>query len=68
MRYVAAEGPALISGATNSSFQHPYALSTLLPGLPLFTAPLNLSLPAGVLAHQIWGTWSGPLPVPASAP
>lgn len=53
---------ALISGATTSNFQHPYALSTLVQGLPLFTAPLNFSLPAGVLAHQIWGQWDGPLP------
>jgi len=58
---------ALISGATSSSFQYPYALTTLLQGLPLFTTPLDFSLPAGVLNHQIWGMWFGPLPVPSSS-
>jgi hypothetical protein len=53
---------ALINGATNSSFQHPYSLTTLLPGLPLFTAPLEPTFPATVFAHQLWGQFRGVLP------
>jgi hypothetical protein len=53
---------ALISGATNSDFQHPYSLTTLLPGVPLFTAPLEPGFPAAVFAHQLWGQFQGALP------
>jgi hypothetical protein len=62
----AAQVSALISGATNSSFQHPYSLTTLLPGVPLFTAPLELSLPTAVLDHQLWAPWFGILPIPVA--
>jgi hypothetical protein len=61
-----AQVSALINGATNSSFQHPYSLTTLLPGVPLFTAPLELSLPTAILDHQLWAPWFGVLPIPAS--
>jgi hypothetical protein len=53
---------ALISGATNSNFQHPYSLTTPLPGLPLFTTPLEPNFPAPVFAHQLWGQFPGALP------
>ena len=53
---------ALISGATNRNFQHPYSLTTLLPGLQLFTAPMESTLPAKVFAHQLWGQFQGALP------
>jgi hypothetical protein len=62
----AAQVSALINGATDSSFQHPYSLTTLLPGVPLFTAPLELSLPTAVLDHQLWAPWFGILPIPAA--
>ncbi len=55
---------ALISGATNKNFSHPYALTTLLPRLPLFTDPLLTGAPAGVLDHQLWGYVPGALPTP----
>ena len=53
---------ALISGATNSNFQHPYSLTTLLPGLRLFTAPLEPTFPPRCLRTSLWGQFQGALP------
>ncbi len=55
---------ALISGATSKNFSHPYALTTLLPRLRLFTDPLLTGVPAGVLDHQLWAYVPGALPTP----
>ena len=54
---------ALISGATDSNFSQPFALTTLRP-LPLFTSRLRLGLPAGTLDHQLWAYVPGVLPTP----
>ncbi len=51
----------LINGATNSNFSNPYVLSTLLPGLPLFTSTLQMSSGNTVLANQLWGAKMGVL-------
>jgi hypothetical protein len=53
---------ALISGATNQDYSHPFALTALVPGFPLFTAPLATGVPAQVLAHQLWNARQGVLP------
>jgi hypothetical protein len=55
---------ALISGATNRNFQHPYSMTVTLPGLPLVTEPLQLGAPARVLNHQLWNAYVGALPTP----
>ena len=55
---------ALISGATNRNFQHPYSMTVSLPGLPLVTEPLQLGAPARVLNHQLWSAYVGVLPTP----
>ena len=51
----------LINGATNSNFSDPQVLSTLLPGLPLFTSTLHTSSGNTVLANQLWGAKMGVL-------
>jgi hypothetical protein len=53
---------ALISAATNQNYQHPFALTALVPGFPLFTAPLATGVPAKVQAHQLWNARPGVLP------
>jgi hypothetical protein len=53
---------ALISAATSQNYQHPVALTALVPGFPLFTAPLATGVPATVLAHQLWNARPGVLP------
>jgi hypothetical protein len=53
---------ALISAATNQSFRHPFALTALVPGFPLVTAPLAAGVPASVLARQLWNARAGVLP------
>jgi hypothetical protein len=56
---------ALISAATNQDYNHPFALTALVPGFPLFTAPLAAGVPgvpARVLAHQLWNARQGVLP------
>ena len=55
---------ALISGATDRNFSHPYVLTALLPRLPLFTAPLLTGVPVAQLDHQLWGYVPGVLPTP----
>jgi hypothetical protein len=60
-------GGALISGATNRNFQHPYAMTVTVPGLPLVTEPLQLGAPARVLDHQLWNAYVGVLPTPKPA-
>jgi hypothetical protein len=53
---------ALISAATSQNYRHPFALTALVPGFPLFTAPLATGVPAKVLAHQLWNARQGVLP------
>jgi hypothetical protein len=53
---------ALINAATSQNFQHPFALTALVPGFPLVTAPLATAVPAKVLAHQLWSARQGVLP------
>jgi hypothetical protein len=53
---------ALISAATNHNFHHPYALTALVPGFPLATAPLATGSPAKVFNHQLWSARQGVLP------
>jgi hypothetical protein len=50
---------ALINGATDSNFSNPYVLSTLLPGLPLFTSTLHTSSGGAVVTNQLWGAETG---------
>jgi hypothetical protein len=50
----------LISGATASSFQHPYVLTAGSPGEQLVTAALAGGDPA--LTHQLWGSIQGAIP------
>jgi hypothetical protein len=53
---------AVISAAT-TNFQYPYSLTTLFPGVQLFTAPLlPYNLSPALSAHQLWGVVSGVLP------
>ena len=53
---------AVISAAT-TNFQHPDSLTTLFPGVPLFTAPLvPYNLFPALNAHQLWGIVHGVLP------
>jgi hypothetical protein len=52
---------ALISAATNRSFQHPFSLTALAPGFPLLTAQL-VSAPGSLLSHQLWSAEAGVLP------
>ena len=54
---------ALISGATDSNFSQPFALTALRPR-PLFTSRLRPGVPAGTLDHQLWGYVPGALPTP----
>jgi hypothetical protein len=53
----------LISAATNQGFSHPFALTALVPGFPLVTAPLATGVPASVLARQLWNAREGVLPL-----
>jgi hypothetical protein len=50
---------ALISAATNRNFHHPYALTALVPGFPLVTAPLATG--GLVLPHQLCSAAQGAL-------
>ena len=50
---------ALISAATNRNFNRPYALTALVPGFPLVTAPLATG--GLVLPHQLWSAEQGVL-------
>ena len=51
----------LISGATDSNFSDPFVLSTLGPGLPLFTSSMHTSGGGAVFANQRWGSKAGVL-------
>ena len=55
---------ALISAATSHNFNHPYALTALVPGFPLVTAPLATG--GVVLTHQLWSATQGVLPSSAA--
>jgi hypothetical protein len=57
------EGSALINGATASSFDHPYSLTALVPGLPLVTTKLALNAPQKLRNLQLWAPYFGTLPV-----
>ena len=50
---------ALISAATNRNFNRPYALTALVPGFPLVTAPLATG--GLVLPHQLCSAAQGAL-------
>jgi hypothetical protein len=52
----------LISAATSTNFNHPYALTTLAAGHPLVTAPLAASTTSSAFAHQLWSAEPGVLP------
>ena len=54
---------ALISGATDRNFRHPYSLTVLRAGSPLVTAPLAINAPASVVSHQLWSRDTGVLPL-----
>jgi hypothetical protein len=53
---------ALISAATSRNFRHPFALTVLVRGFRLATAPLATGVPAAVLARQLWRARKGVLP------
>jgi hypothetical protein len=52
----------LISAATTTNFNHPYALTTLAAGHPLVTASLATSTTSSAFNHQLWNAKAGVLP------